>query len=74
MSTVVQLAPYRARRVAAGELQEPWLSKKSIARHFDVTTSTIDRWCVAGMPFMQPPRGHRRFQVSACEAWHGDRA
>ena len=51
---------------------EPWLSKKSIAEYYDVTTTTIDTWCRAGMPFHQfGPR--RRFRVAETEAWHESR-
>ena len=48
---------------------EPWLSKKSIAEYYDVTTRTIDYWCQRGMPFHQR-QGRRKFRVSECEGWH----
>jgi hypothetical protein len=64
---VVQLEAFRARRPR--QVEEPWVSKQQIARHFAVTPTCIDNWCRAGMPF-EYVGGRRRFKVSVCEAWH----
>jgi len=47
---------------------EPWLSRKRLADHFDVSERTIQRWQAAGMPRIG--RGHTvRYRASAVEAW-----
>jgi phage terminase Nu1 subunit (DNA packaging protein) len=51
--------------------REPWVTKAQLARHFDVSLKTVERWAVAGMPCLS--RGRTvRYQISACEAWLGE--
>lgn len=66
MAPVVSLEAFRARRPR--EVEEPWVSKQQIARHFGVTPTCIDLWSRKGLPY-EYVGGRRRFKVSACDAW-----
>jgi phage terminase Nu1 subunit (DNA packaging protein) len=56
-------------RVREGETWEPWVDERKVAQHFGVSTRTVRRWRLAGMP-SQPFGGSRRFRLSQCERWH----
>lgn len=47
---------------------ERWLSKRKIARHYDYSERTINRWVAAGCP-SRMIGGERRFRLSAVDAW-----
>jgi hypothetical protein len=51
------------------ERWEPFVAEATVARHFSVTTRTVRRWRLAGMP-SYAIGGCRRFRLSECEAWH----
>ncbi len=58
-----RVIPFRPR--GAGE---PWLSRKRLAEHFEVSERTIQRWQADGMPYIG--RGHTvRYRASAVETW-----
>jgi predicted DNA-binding transcriptional regulator AlpA len=72
MAEVLSLAVARERRRARSE--EPWVSKREIARLLGYHTKSIERFMRAGMPFMKRfPQSHPRFQRSECEAWLQER-
>jgi hypothetical protein len=48
---------------------EPWVSKQRIAVHFDVTTTCIDNWCRAGMPY-EYMGGRRGFGCRSARRGH----
>ena len=49
---------------------ETWLSLKTAAARMNVHAATVRRWADAGqLPHMQTPGGHRRFALSAIEAF-----
>ena len=60
------------RRADGSTVWEPWLDERAIARHFGVSTRTVRRWRVAGMP-SRSIGGVRRYRLSACESWHEQR-
>jgi hypothetical protein len=51
---------------------EPWLSERVLAGQFGVSTRTVRRWRVAGMP-SRVFGGVRRYRLSQCERWHTSR-
>jgi hypothetical protein len=51
---------------------EPWLAERAIALHYGVSTRTIRRWRIGGMP-SRVFGGVRRYRLSECESWHEDR-
>ena len=59
-------------RTDGSALWEPWLDERAIARHFGVSTRTVRRWRMAGMP-SRSIGGVRRYRLSACESWHEQR-
>jgi phage terminase Nu1 subunit (DNA packaging protein) len=48
--------------------REPWVSATGVARHFQVSVRTIQRWRRAGCPSLGRG-GLVRFRLSAVEAW-----
>jgi phage terminase Nu1 subunit (DNA packaging protein) len=50
--------------------REPWVTKQQLARHFDVSPKTVERWTADGMPCLRPA-GRRtiRYRISECENW-----
>lgn len=47
---------------------EPWLTRKRLAEHFEVSERTIQRWQAMGMPCIA--RGRTvRYRATAAEAW-----
>lgn len=66
---VVVLEEFRSRRRSVAD--EAWVSKRSVAEHFGVSTKTIERWMKRGLPYDKPyaDRGLVRFKLSRCEAW-----
>ena len=50
------------------ELPETWLSKKTIARHYNVSVRTVERWLYAGCP-SRMLGGVRRMRLSEIELW-----
>ena len=49
---------------------ERFLSKKDIAAHLGVSTTTVDTWCrEKGMPYVTLHGTRRRFKVSEVERW-----
>jgi hypothetical protein len=55
------------------DLWEPWVSDVVIARHCKVSTRTVRRWRVQGMP-SRMLGGSRRFRLSEVERWHAERS
>ena len=55
------------------ERWEPFVAETVVARHFGVTTRTVRRWRLAGMP-SYAIGGCRRFRLSECEAWYLEEA
>lgn len=59
-----------------GERLEPWVSKEECARHFGVTTRTVERWLKDGCPKLRTGKRQNsrvRFQLTVVEAWLEDR-
>jgi hypothetical protein len=56
-------------RSAGAGSWEPWLSEQAVAGQFGVSTRTVRRWRVAGMPSRVFGRV-RRYRMSDCERWH----
>lgn len=56
----------------AGEQVEPWLNEDAVGRHFGVSTRTVRRWRLQGMP-SRMLGGCRRFRLSEVERWHAER-
>jgi hypothetical protein len=54
---------------AGRDPREPWLSERLLAGQFGVSTRTVRRWRVAGMP-SRVFGGVRRYRLSECERWH----
>jgi transposase len=50
------------------QFQERWLSKRKIARHYDYSERTVNRWVAAGCP-SRMIGGERRFRISEVDAW-----
>jgi hypothetical protein len=48
---------------------EPWLDEHAVARHYGVSTRTIRRWRLSGMP-SRAFEGTRRYRLSECDRWH----
>lgn len=72
MSVGARILRFPERRVA-GEVWEPWVDAHTIARHYgDVSTRTIRRWRLAGMP-SRMIGGQRMFRISETETWHAER-
>jgi phage terminase Nu1 subunit (DNA packaging protein) len=60
--------PSRVIAFPAPRAGEPWLSRKRLAEHFQVSEGTVQRWQADGMPCIG--RGHTvRYRASAAEAW-----
>lgn len=55
----------RPRRVSP---QEGFLTKPEIARHYAVTTTTIDTWSRDGLPWHRVG-ARRKFRLSETDAW-----
>lgn len=56
--------------VARDRRDEPWITKAELARHLSLSTRTIERWVVHGLPHSEPFTGsHPRFRRSDCEVW-----
>jgi len=54
--------------VRAHGIAEPWLSRRRLAEHFEVSERTLQRWQSEGMPAIR--RGRTvRYRASAVEAW-----
>jgi hypothetical protein len=51
---------------------EPWLDERALAHHYGVSTRTVRRWRVRGMP-SRVFGGVRRYRLSDCERWHDAR-
>jgi hypothetical protein len=47
---------------------EPWLSKKSLAAHYELSTRTVERWVHGGCP-SRLIGGVRRLRLSEVEAF-----
>lgn len=56
-------------RYVDGEAWEPWVDEHAIARHFSVSTRTVRRWRVAGMPSLLVG-AQRRYRIAEAERWH----
>ena len=53
--------------------REPWLTKRQLAAHFQVSEKTVERWMAADMPCLRGGRGRTiRFRVNECESWLRD--
>lgn len=63
MGQLIDLAQYR----------EPWVTRAQLAQHLGMSERWISLQVAAGMPSRQFGRA-RRFRVSECERWLGDRA
>jgi hypothetical protein len=73
-SETAKVIPFPARRDEAGDVWEPWLTEKVVARHFGVSERTVRRWRLTeGMP-SRLFRGSRRFRLSQIEAWDRERS
>jgi len=57
------------RRYVDGEPWEPWVDAHAVARHFSVSTRTVRRWRVAGMPSLLVG-AQRRYRIGEAERWH----
>jgi hypothetical protein len=57
--------------VSARTIDEPWMSKASLARHFGVSTRTVERWVSRGCA-SRTIAGMRRFRLSDVEEFLGD--
>lgn len=55
-------------RWVAGEVWEPWVDEHSIAQHCGVSTRTVRRWRLDGMP-ADRFGGSRRYQLTKCASW-----
>jgi hypothetical protein len=56
---------------------EPWVSKRQLANHWGVSTKTVERRVVEGMPSRPPaesPTNRRMFRISECDNWLKARA
>lgn len=51
-----------------GHRWEPWISEAAIARHFGVTTRTVRKWRLNGLPSRRV-EGSRRYRLSQVDAW-----
>jgi hypothetical protein len=48
--------------------KEPWVSKRTLSKHLEVSTRWVERRVAEGMPFF--PLGNQpRFKISVVEAW-----
>jgi phage terminase Nu1 subunit (DNA packaging protein) len=72
MDAVVSTVLSFPQRRQDGEVWEPWLDEKAIARHFGASTRTVRRWMRDGMP-SRLIGGLRRYRLSQCEDWHEQR-
>jgi hypothetical protein len=60
-------------RYQDGQQWEPWLDERAIALHFGVSTRTVRRWRVEGLP-SKLLGASRRFRLSEVEHWHAERS
>jgi len=67
-----ELLAFPARRAARVAGYEPWVGEEAVARHYAVSTRTVRRWRVAGMP-SRLLGGRRRFRIGETERWHAER-
>ena len=53
------------------EHRVPTLSKPEAAEMCGVSRITLDKWCIAGLPYYTPPgmNGRKRFKESDLEEW-----
>jgi hypothetical protein len=65
------VVPFPLRDRAAGGY-EPWVGAEALARHYAVSTRTVRRWRLAGMP-SRLVGGQRRFRIGETERWHAER-
>ena len=63
----------RVLQFPGGAGREQWVTKLRLAQHFGVSLKTVERWTSGGMPCLRTKRTVR-YQISACERWHGVRA
>lgn len=48
--------------------QEPWLTRKGLAKHFAVSERTVQRWQTEGLPYTG--RGRTiRYRLSEANSW-----
>jgi phage terminase Nu1 subunit (DNA packaging protein) len=61
--------------MATSQVQQPeaMVTKSDLARHFAVSTRTIERWMAEGCPHerLWHGEGPPRFYISAVKRWHG---
>lgn len=60
--------PFPAKFSDNGEIWEPWKTDKDLARHFQVSRSTIQRWGKEGMPSVLFSHS-RRYRIGWAEKW-----
>ena len=65
---VIDFQQARARRTARAS--EPWVDKRTVARHLGVSPRTVNRYMDRGMPFRRRfEHSFPRFQLGAVEEW-----
>ncbi len=68
-----KVIPFPTRYQDDGQLWEPWLTERDIARHFAVSERTVRRWIAEGCPSERFGRA-RRFRLSQVESWQAERS
>jgi len=68
-----QLVTFPAHRAGGLSGYEPWVGEDAVARHYSVSTRTVRRWRLAGMP-SRLVGGQRRFRIGETERWHAERS
>ena len=67
-----RLVAFPADRAVGLAAFEPWVDEAVVARHYSVSTRTVRRWRLAGMP-SRLVGGQRRFRIGETERWHAER-
>jgi hypothetical protein len=68
-----RLVAFPRERTSARGGFEPWVDEGVVARHYSVSTRTVRRWRLAGMP-SRLVGGQRRFRIGDTERWHAQRS
>jgi hypothetical protein len=71
-SDLTQHAPAESGTVAASAMPEPWVTKRQLARHLEVTPRWIEMQQPYGPPRLRKGRNNR-YRISELDAWLRER-
>jgi hypothetical protein len=56
-------------RAPEAPVSEPLITKSDLAKHYDVSGRTVQRWIASGMPFLWIGKRRKRFRLSQVQLW-----